>query len=558
MDGIKEALDIEPSTSTPRPAAQKKGATTIFLKKLAPENWEIASWNDSLAIIHLDKCECCESYATHLVGSSNSGKTRMLDNDIAYAIEDAWPWITKGARRMAVEDAQAEIEHLKRDLISERARRTCPTRPRPKAQPVAGPSSRPMAPLPSHKKGATLAPGATPLSTGPALANQITEPSMAPVADTRAASRTVTVTTLSTAMAPFESYDADILAGWLSNIKYLPPPVMENRLADELERIKDAYLAESSAHGVNDPRLQQALATVQAQYIGPHVVLPPPGSGVVQCYPGEGEPLRHGDPPISVTDHLPQPLGRSVPQVAKWYHVCPISEQRFLDLLALARDTPVDQRTPEMNMAFRRLHEEDPHKPCPNYINILGGTPDNIVTVLNGWRSNAEGVPPAIRDDVDVVKSRSIICLIHKNTISAAHTSHTRSHQSPDPHQHEPAPSVLFLPTKAHTLHHFEGVPVSTSEQLNKELLASHPPDPQPDPAVEAAFIQEMGLDPSLETGPYQPRAGPGPSTSTHAEAMHVDPRPLLASYEDIPMDDAPSPEDKDLDDDIYGDQSSL
>ncbi|KAF8481507.1 hypothetical protein JB92DRAFT_3132712 [Gautieria morchelliformis] len=63
---------------------------------------------------------------------------------------------------------------------------------------------------------------------------------------------------------------------------------------------------------------------------------------------------------------------------------------------------------------------------------------------------------------------------------------------------------------------------MSTLEQLDKELLASCPPDLQPDPAAEATFIQEMGIDPSLETGPYQPRAGPGQSTSTHAGPYRV------------------------------------
>ncbi|KAF8502497.1 hypothetical protein JB92DRAFT_2973841, partial [Gautieria morchelliformis] len=49
---------------------------------------------------------------------------------------------------------------------------------------------------------------------------------------------------------------------------------------------------------------------------------------------------------------------------------------------------------------------------------------------------------------------------------SRTHTSHTRSHQSPDPHQHIPVSSVPFLPTKAHTLHHFEGSYINTRTNL--------------------------------------------------------------------------------------------
>jgi hypothetical protein len=36
-------------------------------------------------------------------------------------------------------------------------------------------------------------------------------------------------------------------------------------------------------------------------------------------YQGEGEPLPHGDPPIPVMGHLPHPLGRLVPRIAKWF-----------------------------------------------------------------------------------------------------------------------------------------------------------------------------------------------------------------------------------------------
>ncbi|KAF8529438.1 hypothetical protein JB92DRAFT_3106654 [Gautieria morchelliformis] len=99
-----------------------------------------------------------------------------------------------------------------------------------------------------------------------------------------------------------------------------------------------------------------------------------------------------------------------------------------------------------------------------------------------------------------------------------------------------------------------EKAATSTSEQLNKELLATRPPDPQPDLATDTAFIKEMGINPSLEAGPFQPQDRPGPSTSANADAMQVDPRPMPAPYTDVQMGSSPTAEEKDLDTEIYSD----
>jgi hypothetical protein len=72
-------------------------------------------------------------------------------------------------------------------------------------------------------------------------------------------------------------------------------------------------------------------------------------------YPGEGELLPHGDPPIPVTGHPPRPLGRSVPRTAEWVDVCPLDDIQFVELHELAKRTPPDEHTGEMITTFRRI-----------------------------------------------------------------------------------------------------------------------------------------------------------------------------------------------------------
>jgi hypothetical protein len=87
----------------------------------------------------------------------------------------------------------------------------------------------------------------------------------------------------------------------------------------------------------------------------PSVSLPLPATAVIQKYPGEGELLPQGDPPYSVTGRLPRPLGKKGPVRAEWYHLCDLKEQRFQDLLKLAKETPPDERTRDMCYDKRSL-----------------------------------------------------------------------------------------------------------------------------------------------------------------------------------------------------------
>jgi hypothetical protein len=115
-------------------------------------------------------------------------------------------------------------------------------------------------------------------------------------------------------------------------------------------------------------------------------------------YLGEGEPLPHGDPPIPVTGCLPRPLGRSVPQTAKWVDVCPLDDIQFVEFYELAKRTPPAERTREMITTFQRVQAQQRiDNPKPKQFGIHPSTPGDIVPVLQSWQDNPEGVPLPIR-----------------------------------------------------------------------------------------------------------------------------------------------------------------
>jgi hypothetical protein len=123
----------------------------------------------------------------------------------------------------------------------------------------------------------------------------------------------------------------------------------------------------SSTHTVEDEALTAELRSARRAYaleqaeLAKAVVIPTPqfvDLMVRTKYPGEGEPLPHGDPPIPVTGCLPHPLGRSVPQMAGWVDVCPIDDIQFIELHELAKATPPAERTREMSTTFRRVQAQ--------------------------------------------------------------------------------------------------------------------------------------------------------------------------------------------------------
>ena len=117
-------------------------------------------------------------------------------------------------------------------------------------------------------------------------------------------------------------------------------------LAAVHEKVTREYLARSSMHTVEDEALAAELRSARRAYaleeaeLAKAVVIPAPqfvDLTVRTRYPGEGEPLPHGDPPIPMTGHLPRPLGRSVPRTAGWVDVCPLDNIQFIELHELAK-----------------------------------------------------------------------------------------------------------------------------------------------------------------------------------------------------------------------------
>jgi hypothetical protein len=161
------------------------------------------------------------------------------------------------------------------------------------------------------------------------------------------------------------------------------------------EKVTRDYLAQSSTHTVVDEALtvelwsaRQAFALEHAE-LARNVVIPTPQFVELPLhtkYPGEREPLLHGDPPIPVTGQLPRPLGRTVPRIARWVDICFLDDIQFIELHELAKNTPPVERTRETNITFRRVQaQRHVDNPKPNWFGISAGTAGDIVTILLGW-----------------------------------------------------------------------------------------------------------------------------------------------------------------------------
>jgi hypothetical protein len=105
-----------------------------------------------------------------------------------------------------------------------------------------------------------------------------------------------------------------LLQYWFYNIEYQSCGLLAVH-----EQVTRDYLARSSTHTVDDEALTaeiqsacRAFAQQQAE-LAKTVVIQTPQFVELPLrtkYPGEGEPLPHGDPPIPVAGRLPRPLGR--------------------------------------------------------------------------------------------------------------------------------------------------------------------------------------------------------------------------------------------------------
>jgi hypothetical protein len=138
------------------------------------------------------------------------------------------------------------------------------------------------------------------------------------------------------------------------------------------EKATREYLMQSVTHTFVDEPLKSEIRMARCSFAlqeaarAKAMVIPTPQFAdltVRPSYPGEGEPLPHGDPPIPVTGYLPCPLGRSVPRTAEWFKVCPIEDIRFKELHELMKITPPAERTREMNTTFQHVQAQTRRQP---------------------------------------------------------------------------------------------------------------------------------------------------------------------------------------------------
>jgi hypothetical protein len=236
-------------------------------------------------------------------------------------------------------DLKDEIKALKRPQ-STMSTTTSSTRPGAQASCSAGPSSRPMTPLPARAHSGLTA--------------RILQPGLASRMDARPTADRFDDPPADDAPKPDESRpDRWSDPDWPSDDSmwaqmrdpYDPPKALNKKrkkwgieyqsygILAVHEKVMRDYLARSSTHTVNDEALTvelrsacRAYALEQAE-LAKTMVIPTPQFVELLLrtkYLGEGEPLPHGDPPIPVTGRLPCPLGRSVPRRANWVDVCPL------------------------------------------------------------------------------------------------------------------------------------------------------------------------------------------------------------------------------------------
>jgi hypothetical protein len=106
------------------------------------------------------------------------------------------------------------------------------------------------------------------------------------------------------------------------------------------------------------------------------------------------------DPPMTVTGHLPRPLGRSAPIKADWYDICNMDTPEFMKLHQQALATPFKERTASMRVVIHRMTTQA-RSANVSLITTLPTMPVDTLDLLKGWQLNPHGVPPAVRQELD-------------------------------------------------------------------------------------------------------------------------------------------------------------
>jgi hypothetical protein len=193
MSSRKEAMDVDPTMSTPSNSSMDlmkmindaNRATTVP----ETEQWTIRGWPKGLALLHKNKCQCCNDYVAHTIKACKEQGMNLPIQVVGDAVTKVWPMLMRDledeARERALEtykdltddanrlradlkasEAALTDEHSRvgrrdemiRDLRDEIAALKRPTstvstmkmttRPIVQSLHTAGLSSRPMAPLP--------------------------------------------------------------------------------------------------------------------------------------------------------------------------------------------------------------------------------------------------------------------------------------------------------------------------------------------------------------------------------------------------------------------------
>jgi hypothetical protein len=110
-------------------------------------------------------------------------------------------------------------------------------------------------------------------------------------------------------------------------------------------------MARDANHGINNPALQELETAVWASY---HLRWQDFGHVLKQANAGVKFPkwsqwfITTADPPMTITGHLPRPLGKSTPIKANWYDICDMDTPEFVKLHQQELATPFKECTASM------------------------------------------------------------------------------------------------------------------------------------------------------------------------------------------------------------------
>jgi hypothetical protein len=131
-----------------------------------------------------------------------------------------------------------------------------------------------------------------------------------------------------------------------------------NEIEAELNELRRNYMACDASHAINDSALKELETTAWVSY---RLHWQDFGHVLRQANAGVKFPkwsqwfLTAADPPMTVTGHLPRPLGKSAPIKANWYDICDTDTPEFVKLHKQALATPFKERTVSMRVVVCRM-----------------------------------------------------------------------------------------------------------------------------------------------------------------------------------------------------------